>query len=163
MALPINVCYKNNIDEFLKILDSARSANKKIVLTNGCFDLLHIGHTRYLQQARDAGDILVVGLNSDLSVKGLKQKNRPIINEDERAELMVALKSVDYVVIFDERTAEDLLMVIKPDIYVKGGDYTLENLPEAGVIKQLNIEVKFIPFVDGHSTTSLIEKIAQSV
>lgn len=139
-----------------------RAANKKIVFTNGCFDLIHVGHLRTFIEAKKMGDLLIVGINSDRSVKALKGETRPIISEQDRAELISALKPIDYVIIFDENNVSHLLEMIKPDIYVKGGDYTLENLPEKETIVRYNIEVKFIPLVPGISTTELVNRIRKA-
>src|SRR5690554_6280888 len=119
------------LDELKEIISRKQEEGLKIVFTNGCFDLLHVGHARYLKEAKDKGDILVVGVNSDISVKKLKGNQRPIISQEERAELLSYLEMVDYIVIFDESTAEKLVSVLQPDIYVKGGDYKLEEIPEA--------------------------------
>lgn len=139
-----------------------RAANKKIIFTNGCFDLIHVGHLRTFNEAKKMGDLLVVGINSDRSVKALKGETRPLISEQERAELISALKPVDYVIIFDEMNASRLLDTIKPDVYVKGGDYTLDNLPEKDSIIRSKIEVKFIPLVAGISTTELVKRVRQA-
>lgn len=139
-----------------------RSANKKVVFTNGCFDLVHVGHLRTFNAAKKMGDILIVGINSDRSAKALKGETRPIISEQDRAELISALKPVDYVIIFEETDVAHLLETIKPDVYVKGGDYTLENLPERETIVRFNIEVKFIPLVEGISTTELVNRIRKA-
>ena len=140
--------------------DDLRRADKKIVFTNGCFDILHVGHVRYLQAARDLGDVLIVGLNTDASVKKLKGNDRPINNEADRAEVLLALEAVDHVVFFGEQTAETLIEEIKPNIYVKGGDYTLETLPEAKIVQGYGGRVEFIPMVAGKSTTNVINKIS---
>ncbi len=139
-----------------------RADNKKIIFTNGCFDLVHVGHLRTFNEAKKMGDILVVGVNSDRSVKALKGETRPLISEQDRAELVAALKPVDCVVIFDEIDVSYLLETVKPDIYVKGGDYNLENLPEKKTIVRFNIEVAFIPLVAGISTTELINRIRKA-
>lgn len=139
-----------------------RAANKKIVFTNGCFDIIHVGHLRTFIEAKKMGDLLIVGINSDRSVKALKGETRPIISEQDRAELISALKPIDYVIIFDDNNVSRLLETIKPDIYVKGGDYTLENLPEKETIIRYNIEVKFIPLVPGISTTELVNRIRKA-
>jgi D-beta-D-heptose 7-phosphate kinase/D-beta-D-heptose 1-phosphate adenosyltransferase len=131
----------------------------KTVFTNGVFDLMHVGHLRYLQDARSRGDRLVVGLNSDASVKRLKGDTRPILPEDERAELMAGLACVDFVVIFDEHTADALLEAFRPHIYAKGGDYTPDSLPEAPTVRAYGGDIQIIPFVPGRSTTSLIARI----
>lgn len=136
-----------------------RAAKKKIIFTNGCFDLIHVGHLRTFIEAKKLGDLLIVGINSDRSVKTLKGESRPLISELDRAELISALKPVDYVIIFDEIDVSNLLETVQPDIYVKGGDYTLENLPEKETINRFNIKVKFIPLVAGISTTELVNRI----
>jgi rfaE bifunctional protein nucleotidyltransferase chain/domain len=133
--------------------------NLKIVLTNGCFDLLHAGHLRTFYEAKKLGDLLVVGLNSDRSVRGLKGATRPLVRETDRALLVSALKPVDYVTIFDEPTASDLLLALRPDVYVKGGDYSLENLPERQAILQIGAQTVFVPLVEGISTSELVKKI----
>lgn len=137
-----------------------RNTGKKIVFTNGCFDILHVGHVRYLSAAKKLGDILIVGLNTDASVKILKGESRPINNEKDRAEILLGLKAVDYVVLFGERTAEDLVAQVKPDIYVKGGDYTVDKIPEAKIVQSYGGEVRLIDFVSGYSTTGTIEKLS---
>jgi D-beta-D-heptose 7-phosphate kinase/D-beta-D-heptose 1-phosphate adenosyltransferase len=129
------------------------------VFTNGCFDLLHVGHTRYLQAARALGDRLVLGLNSDASVQGLKGPNRPILPQDERAELLAALACVDYVLIFDEPTADEAIKAVRPSLYVKGGDYEPDTIPETPLVRALGGDVKVLPFVEGRSTTSLVARI----
>ena len=139
-----------------------RAANKKVIFTNGCFDLLHVGHLRTFNEAKKLGDLLIVGINSDHSVKTLKGKTRPLISERDRAELISALKPVDYVIIFDEVDVSNLLETVQPEVYVKGGDYTLENLPEKETLIRFNIEVKFIPLVAGISTTELINRIRKA-
>ena len=136
-----------------------REAGQKIVFTNGCFDILHAGHVRYLAAARREGDCLVLGLNSDESVRRLKGDGRPVNNEQDRAEVVGALKSVDYVVLFGEQTAEAVIAKVRPDVYVKGGDYTLDNLPEAKIVQSYGGEVRFIELVPGRSTTGIINKI----
>ena len=133
--------------------------NKKIVFTNGCFDIIHAGHVRYLTTAKNFGDILIVGLNTDESVRRLKGNSRPINNQDDRAEVLLGLKAVDHVIFFGEATAENLIAEIQPDIYVKGGDYTLETLPEAKIVQSYGGSVEFVNLVAGRSTTGIIEKI----
>ncbi len=130
-----------------------------MVFTNGCFDLLHPGHVSYLRAARSLGDALVVGLNSDASIRKLKGSARPVVPEADRATVLEALESVDTVVIFDEDTPVRLLRELEPAVYVKGGDYRVEDLPEAGVAAEIGAEVKILPFESGYSTTALIEKI----
>ncbi len=143
------------------LLNTLRTEEKIIVTTNGCFDILHVGHVRYLQKAKEFGDILIVALNSDESVKKIKGPTRPINNEDDRAEVLSALEFVDYVVLFDDESPQDLLAHIKPDVHTKGADYTIETLPELKVIVENGGRVEFIEFVDGKSTTALIEKMRQ--
>lgn len=145
-----------DIEQFCKIL---RSGGRKVVFTNGCFDILHAGHVRYLEKARSFGDCLVLGLNSDASVRRLKGPERPINTEQDRAEVVGGLRAVDYVVIFDEPTAEQLIAKVKPDVYVKGGDYTLDTLPEAKIVQSYGGHVEFVQMVAGRSTTNVIEKI----
>ena len=146
---------RNNIENFCKDL-----RDKKIVFTNGCFDILHVGHVRYLKAAKALGDVLIVGLNMDASVKKLKGNDRPINTETDRAEVLLALEAVDHVVLFGEQTAESLIAEVKPNIYVKGGDYTLETLPEAKIVQSYGGRVEFIPMVAGRSTTNVINKIS---
>lgn len=144
-----------------------QAENKKVVFTNGCFDLLHLGHVRYLEEARALGDVLVLGLNSDDSVRQLKGPQRPLVNQQERAEMMSALRPIDHVVIFEELTADSILEALKPEIYVKGGDYSLADassasdkpLPEAPTVRAYGGQIVLIPFLPGHSTSDLIRKI----
>lgn len=136
-----------------------RKDGKTIVFTNGCFDILHVGHVRYLAAAKSFGDVLIVGLNTDDSVRRLKGSNRPINNENDRAEILLALKAVDHVVLFGERTAESLVAQVKPDVYVKGGDYTLETLPEAKIVQSGGGSVRLVNFVDGYSTSGVLAKL----
>ena len=138
-----------------------KKENLKIVFTNGCFDILHAGHVRYLAKARAFGDMLAVGLNSDSSVRRLKGEGRPINNEADRAEVLNALKCVDYVIIFDEDTAESLVEAIKPDVYVKGGDYTIDTLPEGQIVQKYGGRVELVDLVEGRSTTNIIEKMRE--
>ena len=137
----------------------AREVGERVVFTNGCFDLLHPGHVSYLGAARALGDALVVGLNSDASVKRLKGPERPLVPERDRAAVLVALESVDAVIVFGEDTPVRLLRELKPAVYVKGGDYRIEDLPEAKVAAEIGAEVRILPFEVGYSTTALIEKI----
>lgn len=132
------------------------------VFTNGCFDLLHVGHLRYLLAARALGDRLVIGLNDDASVRRLKGPKRPLVDEDERAELLAGLECVDYVTLFPEATADALLASLKPTIYAKGGDYTPDTLPEAPTVRAYGGKIEIITFVPGRSTTGLVEKIQAS-
>ncbi len=149
--------------EYIKeACDTVRADGGTIVFTNGCFDILHAGHIRYLTAAEAMGDFLVVGLNSDASVRRLKGEGRPIVSEADRAEVLDALRAVDIVTIFDEPTAEELVRLVRPNVYVKGGDYTLDTLPEAKIVQEVGGRVEFIPFVEGHSTTGVIERIKAS-
>ena len=136
-----------------------RESGRCLVFTNGCFALLHPGHVSYLRAARSLGDALVVGLNSDASVGRLKGPARPLVPERDRAVLLAALKSVDAVVLFDEDTPVRLMRELKPATYVKGGDYRVEDLPEAEAAAELGAEVRILPFEPGYSTTALIERI----
>lgn len=147
------------LKELLNILEKLKTEKKQIVTTNGCFDILHVGHVRYLNQAKELGDILIICLNTDKSVKKLKGDSRPVNTELDRAEVLAGLKSVDYVILFDEDTPSELLAEIKPDIHVKGGDYDVNTLPEAKIIQQFGGKIKFLPFVQGKSTTGIINKI----
>ena len=146
----------NELDKFLQKL---KCENKKIVFTNGCFDILHAGHVRYLKESKKFGDVLIVGLNSDASVRALKGESRPINSEMDRAEVLAGLEAVNYIVIFNENSPVKLLSVIKPDIYTKGADYTVETLPEAKTVLNNGGEIKFIKLVEGKSTTKIIDKI----
>ena len=145
--------------ELNNLLKRLREEGKTIVTTNGCFDILHVGHVRYLEKTKSFADILIVALNSDKSVKSIKGDSRPINNENDRAEVLSGLKSVDYVVLFDEDSPIELLLEIKPDVYTKGADYTVETLPEAKPIMEAGGRIEFISFVEGKSTTSIIEKM----
>ena len=144
--------------------EKLRSAGKKIVATNGCFDLLHIGHVRYLQAARALGDLLVVGLNGDDSVHQLKGAGRPITTQNDRAEILAALACVDLVTIFPETRATKFLAAVRPAVYVKGGDYTSETLDEEerAILKEIDATIRLIPFETGYSTSGLIEQICKS-
>jgi rfaE bifunctional protein nucleotidyltransferase chain/domain len=144
------------------LLDKLRNEGKTIVTTNGCFDILHVGHVRYLEKTKTFADVLIVALNSDKSVKSIKGDSRPINKEEDRAEVLSALRCVDYVVLFDEDSPIDLLLQIKPDVYTKGADYTVETLPEAKPIMENGGRVEFISFVEGKSTTSIINKMKES-
>ena len=144
---------------FEKISEELAShRNQKIVFTNGCFDLLHVGHIRYLQEARAQGDFLVVGVNSDASVKRLKGPTRPIQNESDRAEILSALGAVDAVVIFTEDTPANLIEAVRPNILVKGGDWKPDQIVGGPFVLSYGGEVRSLQFVDGKSTTKIIEK-----
>jgi rfaE bifunctional protein nucleotidyltransferase chain/domain len=132
---------------------------KTVVLTNGHFDLLHVGHIDCLQRAKALGDVLIVGLNSDASTRLLKGEKRPIVPQEERAQLLAALQCVDYVIIFEERTAERLIAALRPEVYAKGGDWAIEDLPEAKAVAEYGGRVEILPQVPGRSTTDIIETI----
>lgn len=152
------VLRRDNIAEFVRNL---QKSGKTIVATNGCFDILHVGHVRYLQKTKSFADYSIVLLNSDKSVKSIKGDNRPINNENDRAEILCALTCVDYVVLFDEDSPKDLLDEIKPNVYTKGADYTMATLPEADIMIKNGTKVEFIDFVQGKSTTNVINKIKE--
>lgn len=142
------------------LLDQARAMNKKIVFTNGCFDLMHVGHTRYLQAAKQLGDLLIVGVNSDESVRSLsKAPDRPIVAETQRAEVVAALGCVDYVVIFTEPDPLNLIKALQPDVLVKGGDWPIDRIIGRDVVESLGGIVKTIPLIRGMSTTAIIQRI----
>jgi len=143
--------------------DKMREHGRKLVFTNGCFDLLHVGHARYLQAARALGDALLVAINGDESVRALKGQGRPLNQAEDRAELVAALESVDHVVIFPEVRATQLLAIVRPAIYVKGGDYTKDSLhaEERATLEEIGSEIRILPFEAGHSTSGLLEKIKQ--
>ena len=144
-------------------LEARRTRGEHIVSTNGVFDILHVGHVRYLQAARALGDLLVVGVNSDACARRLKGPTRPFTPEDERAELLAALACVDYVTVFDEPTPEAFLAAMRPHLHAKGGDYDVERMPETAVVRANGGEVVALPFVAGRSTTDLVERIAQTL
>ena len=143
--------------ELLKKIQSIR-AGKKIVFTNGCFDLLHVGHVRYLQAAKALGNFLVVALNSDVSVKKLKGPSRPVQSENDRAEILAALGCVDFTLLFDEETPERLIQLIRPDILAKGGDWKVEQIVGAPFVQSYGGLVFSLAFIEGKSTTKLIER-----
>ena len=146
-------------DEINALIKKLRSENKTIVFTNGCFDILHAGHVRYLKESKSKGDVLIVGLNSDSSIKKIKGESRPINNEQDRTEVLSALENVNYIIVFNETTPVKLLDKIKPDIYTKGADYTIETLPEAETVIKNGGRVEFIKHVEGKSNTKIIDKI----
>lgn len=148
-----------NFKEIEKIVSGLKKSGKKIVFTNGCFDILHKGHISYLYSAKELGDILIIGLNSDSSIKRIKGDKRPILSEDERSFILSALEMVDYVVIFDEDTPYELIKLIKPDILVKGGDWDVEKIVGKDIVESYNGKVLNIPYVEGKSTTNIIERI----
>lgn len=154
--------FKNKIQTIKsskELLQDLKMLNHKIVFTNGCFDILHLGHITYLEQAKEKGDILIVGLNSDASVKRLKGTERPIKDEQSRASILAALSSVDIVIIFEEDTPIDLITAVNPNVLVKGGDYKKENIVGAEFVESQGGSVEIIPFLEGHSSTDLINKL----
>lgn len=152
-----------NLDALASIVAAEKKRGKRIVFTNGCFDLLHVGHVKYLQKARTLGDLLIVGLNSDASVRGLKGESRPLIGETERAHILAALDCVDYVVIFSDETPLRLIETLQPLVLVKGGDYTPEGVVGKEVVEAYGGRVELVTFVDGKSTTNIIEKIKRDM
>ena len=152
------------LDELSERSKQLRAAGKKLVATNGCFDLLHVGHVRYLQTARALGDLLAVGLNGDRSVRELKGKERPIVAEHDRAEILAALQCVDLVTIFPEMRATQFIAASQPAIYVKGGDYSSETLDEEErmLLRKMGTEICFVPFEAGYSTSRLLEQLCKS-
>jgi len=142
-----------------KELARLRNEEKKIVFTNGCFDILHVGHTRYLKEAKKAGDILVLALNSDASVRAIKGEKRPIIPENERAEMLASLEVIDFITIFSETTPLKLIEYLKPDVLVKGGDWAEENVVGSESVASWGGQVVIIPEIKGASTTNIVEKI----
>jgi len=148
-------------EEITSIIKELKSQNKKIVFTNGCFDILHSGHVQYLEEAKELGDILILGLNSDSSVKRLKGNDRPINNEIERATVLSALCTISHIVIFKEDTPYKLINHIKPDILVKGGDWKPEDIVGSDIVSSYNGEVKSLSYVDGKSTTDIINKLKE--
>lgn len=143
------------------MVQEAKKQGKVVVFTNGCFDILHIGHLRYLEEAKKQGDLLVVGVNTDASVKRLKGDTRPINTEYDRAELLCGLSAVDYTVLFEEDTPEALLEELRPSIHVKGGDYKKEDIPETKIVEKHGGEVRILHFVEGKSTSNIVKKIQE--
>jgi rfaE bifunctional protein nucleotidyltransferase chain/domain len=146
-------------EELIRERERMRREGKQLVFTNGCFDLLHPGHVRYLNQARSLGDALVVALNSDQSVRALKGEGRPILTQQERAEVMAALEAVDYVTIFDEETPRELIAALLPDVLVKGGDWSVEKIVGREEVEADGGKVLSLPYVEGSSTSDILERI----
>jgi D-glycero-beta-D-manno-heptose 1-phosphate adenylyltransferase len=151
-----------SLDDFLPIRAKIKNEKKKLVFTNGCFDLIHRGHIEYLTAARKLGDYLVIGLNSDKSVRKIKGPNRPIVSQEDRAFVLSALEAVDFVLIFDEPTPEEIIKKILPDVLVKGADWNEENIVGADVVKKNGGEVVRINFVEGCSSTNIIEAVLKA-
>lgn len=150
-----------SIEELKKIIENLKEQNKSIVTTNGVFDILHLGHIKYLKEAKKLGDILIVAMNSDSSVKQIKGPERPINNQKVRAETLSALEFIDYIIIFNETDPIKILSEIKPNIHVKGGDYKINKIIEKDTVEKNNGKVVLIPKIKGYSTTDLINKIIE--
>ncbi|MGB7068388.1 MAG: D-glycero-beta-D-manno-heptose 1-phosphate adenylyltransferase [Pyrinomonadaceae bacterium] len=149
-------------NQLITVIAGKRNDGAKVVLANGCFDLIHAGHIRYLAGARALGDLLVVGINSDRQVKRLKGDGRPFIDEQERAEIIAALRCVDIVTVFDEPTVEELIIAIRPDVHAKGTDYTTETVPERDVVRSFGGQVAIVGDPKDHSSTQLIRRVCGS-
>ncbi|WP_041424412.1 D-glycero-beta-D-manno-heptose 1-phosphate adenylyltransferase [Thermobaculum terrenum] len=149
--------------DIVRLVDAVRKQGKSIGFTNGCFDILHVGHVRYLCAAKSMVDVLIVGVNSDESVRALKGPQRPVIPDIFRAEVLSALRCVDYVTIFSDRTAERIVEAIRPDIYFKGGDYTpdVNSLPESAIVREYGGKVVILPYQEGFSTTRILGTIRE--
>jgi len=151
-----------SLDELLGMREGLRAAGKTLVFTNGVFDLLHVGHVRYIAAARALGDALVVAVNSDGAVRKLKGEGRPIVNEHERTEILAALRQVDFVTIFDDESPRSLIATLLPDVLVKGGDYRLDEIHGREEVEAAGGRVVSLPFVPGASTTSILSRMSQS-
>ena len=149
-------------EQLKKEIERLRQGGKKIAFTNGCFDILHVGHTRYLRDARKTGDVLILALNSDASVRAIKGEKRPLVPEAERADLVASLEAVDYVTIFDELTPLELIEFLQPDVIVKGGDWSEENVVGRQSVRKWGGKVVIIPETKGASTTNIVEKIIKT-
>jgi len=149
-------------NELVEIADKAKRAGHRIVLANGCFDVLHVGHVRYLEAAKALGDLLIVGINSDEQTRKLKGEGRPLVPEDQRAEIVSAIDAVDFVTIFTEPTVKELLLALKPDIQAKGTDYTAESVPERDVVRSFGGRVAIVGDPKDHSSSEMIEKVSGS-
>ncbi len=151
------------LEELLRAREGLRAEGRRLVFTNGCFDLLHVGHVRYLAEARNLGDALLVAVNSDRSVRALKGAGRPILGESERAEILAALSSVDFVTVFDDESPRSLISEVLPDVLVKGGDYRPDEIHGREEVERAGGRVLSLPFVEGASTTSIIERIKETM
>ena len=147
------------LEEIVRLRCELRESGKRLVFTNGCFDILHVGHVRYLNQARALGDLLVVALNSDRSVRQIKGPSRPVVTEMERAEVLAALESVDYIFLFDDLTPQRIIDAIVPDILVKGSDWELSRVVGRDSVRNAGGDVLTVPIVEGSSTTGIIRKV----
>lgn len=150
----------HSLPELAKIIEKHKKGGERIVLANGCFDLIHAGHVRYLKESKDRGDILVVALNSDSSVRQLKGKGRPILLEKERAEIIASFSFVDYVTFFDEKKVDDVLLTLKPHVHAKGSDYTVDSVPERETVKKYGGEIAITGGPKIKSTSEVIQEIA---
>jgi len=148
-------------EELQRLIHNLKRSGKRIVFTNGCFDILHVGHVRYLEEAKSLGDVLVVGINSDRSVRGLKGPRRPILPVEERGEILSGLGCTDYITVFEEPTPFDLISLLQPDVLVKGGDWTPEQVVGREVVEGSGGRVVILPFVEGSSTTNIIDVILE--
>jgi D-beta-D-heptose 7-phosphate kinase/D-beta-D-heptose 1-phosphate adenosyltransferase len=148
-----------NLEELLRVREGLRAEGRRLVLTNGCFDILHVGHVRYLAEARRLGDALLVAINSDRAVRALKGSNRPVMNEAERAEILAALEAVDFVTVFDDESPRAFITEVLPDVLVKGGDYRLDDIHGREEVERAGGRVLTLPFIEGTSTTGIIERI----
>ena len=149
-------------EELIKTVAEARAAGLRIVLANGCFDVLHVGHIRYLAGARSEGDLLIVGVNSDEQVHEQKGEGRPVLPAAQRAEIVAALESVNYVTVFDEPTVEELLLALKPDVHAKGTDYTVDTVPEREVVKSYGGRVAIVGDPKDHSTSEILSRMGEN-
>src|ERR1044072_2211704 len=149
-------------EELIKTVAEARAAGLRIVLANGCFDVLHVGHIRYLSGARSEGDLLIVGVNSDAQVRKQKGDGRPILPAAQRAEIVAALESVNFVTVFDEPTVEELLLALKPDVHAKGTDYTVDTVPEREVVKSYGGRVAIVGDLKDHSTSEILSRMGEN-
>lgn len=151
------------LNELIEIVQNLKEQGKKIVFTNGCFDILHIGHIRYLKKAKSLGDILIVGVNSDKSVKRIKSEKRPIISQSDRVEMLSEFLFIDFIIIFEQETPLTIIKKILPDVLVKGGDWQIKDIVGNDVVKAIGGKVLSIPLTKGKSTSNIIEKIIQSL
>ena len=149
--------------DLLAVVKAAKRRGGRIVLANGCFDVLHVGHIRYLEAAKTLGDLLIVGVNSDEQTRRLKGDGRPLVSQDQRAQIISALEAVDFVTIFDEPTVEQLLLALKPDVHAKGTDYTEDTVPERNVVRSFGGRVAIVGDPKNHSSSEIIDKVDESL
>jgi rfaE bifunctional protein nucleotidyltransferase chain/domain len=150
-----------NRSELITIVETARKDGRRIVFANGCFDVLHVGHVRYLEAAKALGELLIVGINSDDQARKLKGEGRPVMSQDQRAEIVAALEAVDFVTVFDESTVEQLLLALKPDIHAKGTDYSEDSVPERDVVRSFGGRVAIVGDPKHHSSSEMIDKVSR--